>query len=325
MVTGATGFIGANLCHALANKGYIVHALYRSEEKAKAIQHPNITLFRGNILDNASMENAIKGCEFVFHLAAYAQVWAKSNQTFYELNYKATENLFKLALTYDVKRVVFTSTAGTIGPSLNGRVDEGTTRDTGFFSEYERTKHLAEELAREYSSKGLEVITVNPTRVYGPGELSVSNSVTKMIKQYVHGKFRFLPGNGKSIGNYVFIDDVVRGHLQALERGKPAERYILGGNNISYVEFFELLSDVSGKKNKMYLLPLSWMLVIANMMLVASKLTGIKPLITPGWVRKFNHHWNVSSKKAQNQLNYNPVPLREGLKKTVNWINDKPA
>lgn len=321
MVTGATGFIGARLCNALAERGYTVHALYRSKNKTICLKNSNIHLFKGDITDPESIEVAMKGCHYVFHLAAYAQVWAKNKETFYDINYSATREIFILAHKLHIEKVVFTSTAGVIGPSENNRqVNEQTVRKLEFFSEYERTKSLAEAMASEFVESGLHIVTVNPTRVFGPGELSVSNSVTKMIWNYYRGKFRFLPGNGKSIGNYVFVDDVVEGHIQALKHGKPGQRYILGGGNVSYIEFFNQLASITGKKYRMFKLPLGLMIVIAYIMLYTSKINGVEPLITPGWVKKFNHHWNVSSQKAINEIHYNPISLQQGLTKTMVWL-----
>ncbi len=324
-VTGATGFIGERLCHRLAREGYFVHALYRNKSKTGKLQHPNILLFKGNIQDAEKIKTAMKDCDYVFHMAAIAQVWAKPKERFHDINYKATQIIFELAKKLGVKRVIFTSTAGVIGPSDNGKVDEKTERKVDFFSEYERTKHLAETVAKTYVEQGLDIVIVNPTRVYGPGELSVSNSVTKMIWQYVEGRFRFLPGNGKSIGNYVYVDDVVQGHLLALKHGNSGERYILGGSNVSYEAFFHQLAEISNKKYRMIRLPLALMIVIAYMMLIWTKITGLKPLITPGWVKKFNHNWEVSSDKALKELKYNPLSLKEGFIKTMEWLNQKNA
>ena len=320
-VTGATGFIGERLCQRLAHEGYEVHALFRNISKTGKLKHPNIRLFRGDIQDAETITIAMKNCVYVFHMAANAQVWAKQKELFYDINYKATQIIFDLANKLYVKRVIFTSTAGVIGPSINGKVNEESVRSTGFFSEYERTKHLAETLAKTYVEKGLDIVIVNPTRVYGPGELSVSNSVTKMIKQYLQGRFRFLPGNGKSIGNYVYVDDVVQGHMLALKHGNTGERYILGGSNVSYEAFFHQLAELSNKKYRMIRLPLALMIVIAYVMLVWTKITGLKPLITPGWVKKFNHNWDVSSDKAINELKYDPLSLKEGFIKTMEWLN----
>jgi farnesol dehydrogenase len=323
MVTGATGFIGRSLSLLLADSGYIVHALYRSEKKMKGVNHSNIVWYKGDVTDENSLYKAMEDCKYVFHLAAFAQVWAPTKKVFYDINVDGARKVFESAKKQNVKRVVFTSTAGVIGPSYKGVVDEDTQRTIHFFSDYEHTKNIAERVVMEYVNKGMDIVIVNPTRVYGPGELSVSNSVTKMINQYVRGKFRFLPGNGRSIGNYVYVDDAVKGHVLALEHGKPGERYILGGSNVSYVDFFKQLSEISQKKYGMLKLPLSVMIVIAYVMLGFSKITGTKPLITPGWVRKFNHHWNVSSAKAEKELDYHPVSIQRGMQKTLEWLKTR--
>ncbi|MFA9371892.1 MAG: SDR family oxidoreductase [Labilibaculum antarcticum] len=320
LITGATGFIGTRLTLKLAAKGHCVHALYRSEEKAKAIVHPNVILFKGDITDYRSVEKAVKSCEVIFHMAAFAKAWAKDAATFNKINVQGTVNVLDAAQKEGVRKIVYTSTAGVIGPSNDERVTEDTQRDTEYFSEYEITKALAEEKVLEYIHKGLEIVIVNPTRVYGPGLLSVSNGVTKMIKLYSEGKFRWIPGNGESIGNYVYVDDVVEGHILALEEGKSGERYILGGANFSYNDFFELLAEVSGRKLRMMKLSLSLMLGVAHLFLLRTKLLGTPPLITSDWVKRFLYNWDVSSVKAQEELNYQITPLDEGFRKTLDWL-----
>ena len=209
LITGATGFIGTNLALKLANQDHTVHALYRSKEKAKRIEHKNIKLFKGDITDVESLKIAMQGCEQVYHIAAFTEVWAKDNQFIYNLNVTATENVLKLALELGIKKLAFTSTAGVFGPSLNGQITENSERSMDYFLEYERTKDIAEEKVKEYVKKGLNAVIVNPTRVYGPGLLSKSNSVTIMIKGFSEGKWRVIPGNGKSICNYVFNNNIL--------------------------------------------------------------------------------------------------------------------
>jgi len=319
-VSGSTGFIGEKLCLKLAERGHIVHALYRNPDKAKSIVHHNIILFRGDVNDKAGLRIAMQGCEQVFHVAAFTEVWAKKKETIYNLNVKATENLLELAMELGIKKFVFTSTAGVLGPSINGIINEESQRTRDFFLEYERTKAIAEEKVKEYISKGLNCVIVNPTRVYGPGVLSKSNSVTIMIKQYFEGKWRIIPGNGKSIGNYVLVDDVVDGHMLAMEKGISGHRYILGGSNISYIEFFEELKKQTGRNHLMIKLPLFVMLLVSQMMMLLTRIFSTKPLITPALVRKFNYNWNVSSEKAINELGYKPVSFSEGVTGTLNWI-----
>ena len=319
-ISGSTGFIGQNLALKLANSGYIVHALYRDMGKTQNLDHPNIVFFKGDILNIESIVTAMEKCELVFHVAAFTEVWAKNEELIYKLNVKGTENVLKIALKNKVKRLVFTSTAGVFGPSDNGTVNENTKRTRDYFLEYERTKAIAEELVKEYANKGLNGVIVNPTRVFGPGTLSKSNSVTIMIKSFSEGKWRVIPGNGKSIGNYVFIDDVVEGHILAMEKGIAGEQYILGGENISYIDFFEILRKLTKRNHFMFKLPLFLMLTAANFMMLSTRLFGTKPLITPALVRKFNFHWNVSSEKAIEELGYKPVSFEEGAGKTLDWI-----
>jgi nucleoside-diphosphate-sugar epimerase len=264
----------------------------------------------------------MEGCDFVFHLAAYAQVWSKDPGLFHEINYKGTLNVLDEAEKAGVERIVVTSTAGVFGPSDSNVVDENTKRQVPYFTLYEKTKADAEELIIGRAAKGMDVVIVNPTRVYGPGLLNISNSVTRIIKSYIEGKFRFLPGNGESIGNYVFIDDVISGHILALEKGVAGERYILGGDNVSYKQLFKVISELSGRKYRLFRFPLNLMLFVSFIMLVMARVFGLKPLITPGWVRRYNYNWMLSSNKAREQLGYKITPLRDGINKTLDFIRE---
>lgn len=321
-ITGATGFIGIRLSLKLAEEGYRVHALFRSSEKAKFLNHPNIKLFKGDILDIQSISKAVEGCSVVYHVAAFTEIWIKDESIINKLNVTGFLNVLNCAKATQVKKVIFTSTAGVFGPSdATNIIDEKTERKTDFFLEYERTKALAEKIALKHIEKDFEIVIVNPTRVYGPGLLSQSNSVTKMIKQYIHGKWRFLPGNGKSIGNYVYVDDVVKGHIAAMKKGRSGEKYILGGENASYIELFNTITKILGYKYRMIKIPLFIMILIAKVVISLSRIFGITPFITPALVRKFNYNWNVSSAKAIKELNYQITSLESGIKNTITWLN----
>jgi nucleoside-diphosphate-sugar epimerase len=320
-VTGATGFIGSKLCMKLADLGNQVHALYRSESKASILFHPDIHLFKGDILDYDSLKNAMDGCQQIYHMAAFTDVWIKDESRIYELNVTGTLNVLNAALETGVKDIVVSSTAGVFGPSLDGiEVTEISIRQIDFFIEYERTKAIAEEMSLEFIQSGLNIRIVNPTRVYGPGVLNPSNSVTKLIASYIAGKWRIIPGDGSSVGNYVFIDDAVSGHLLAMERGRLGEKYILGGDNISYNDFFNLLGEVSGKRRLMLKVPLSPIYFASDLAMMVNRVTGVKPFITKGLIRKFNYNWRVNSQKAISDLGYSPTPVKESLTITIDWI-----
>lgn len=323
-ITGATGFIGSHLALKLARRGYTVHALCRSLEKAARLAHKNIVVFKGDILDRESLEKAIKSTQQGYHLAALARAWAKDPQEFFRVNVSGTVNVLDAALKNGVKRVVLTSTAGVLGPSSSEPLDETSLNTRDFFNEYERAKYLMEQRAREYLSRGLGVVVVSPPRVYGPGVLSQSNSVTRMVRAYLRGKWRIIPGSGRKLGNYAYVDDVVEGHLLAMEKGRPGEKYNLGGVDVSYSEFFRTLARVSGKRQVMVKVPVFLMVWASWLMERWAELSGQLPLITPCWVKKyFLYDWQVSSKKAAQELGYTITPLEVGLKKTIAWLRER--
>ena len=320
-ITGVSGFIGSNLARQLAMDGHTVNAIIRSPLNGDLKDLPNIHLFHGDLFDNEVLLKAMEGCDVVFHLAALAKAWVKDPKDFYHINVEGAANIFLAAKLSGVKKVVFTSTAGTMSPSPEDEpTDESTRRSMPYFNEYEVTKARAEELARDFSQNGLPVIIVNPTRVFGPGPLNASNSLTKMIDGYRKGKWRIIPGDGRKIGNYVYIDDVVHGHLLAAQRGKAGERYILGGENLTFDEFFSRMGKLTGKSHRMFHLPLSLMTASARFMEWQNRLTGIPPLITAGWVKKFLSHWNLSSDKAKLELGYHITPFETGVRSTIEWL-----
>lgn len=320
LVTGATGFVGKQLALKLAGSGHKVHAMYRSEAKTGGLQHENIRLFKGTLNDLVSIDNAMKGCEQVYHLAAFAAVWTENPEDIYEQNVMGTVNILESALKYGVKRVIHTSTAGVFGPSGEQPNMEDRSTAESHFIHYDRSKAQAEEKVKVYVRDGMDVVIVNPTRIYGPGKLGDSNGVTRMIRDYMKGKWHIIPGNGKSVGNYVYIDDVVEGHLLAMEKGRRGECYLLGGSDLSFNEFFRTLREVSDRRYFLIKIPLFIGISIAAIMLTIAKLTGRMPLITPGLLRRYSHNWAVSSEKAKTELGYNPVDFRVGLVKTLEWL-----
>lgn len=320
-ITGATGYIGNNLAMRLANEGNMIHALCRSAGKATMLKHPNIKIFEGDITDISSVENAMKDCEQVYHLAAYARVWAKDPNYYYKLNVEGTKNVLDAAKKCNIGKTVVTSTAGVLGPSGNRPVKEDDARIGDTLNEYEETKTQSEILCREYCNKyNMHIVIVNPPRVYGPGVESESNAVTKLVRFYINGKWKILPGDGKRTGSYVHVEDVVNGHVLAMQKGRSGERYILSGVNASYNDFFDKLAKASGKKVRLFPLPVWLMMVAGYAMMARTKLTGKPPLLTPKWIKKYLYDWSLDCSKAQKELGYTFRSLEEGLQQTVDWV-----
>jgi nucleoside-diphosphate-sugar epimerase len=320
-LSGISGFIGSNLARQLTKDGQTVNAIIRGELNYDWEDIPGVKFFRSDLHDKEALKMAMDGCETAYHLAGFARPWSKDPGDFYRINVEGTVNVFNAAMETGVKKVVLTSSAATMSPSGDHRpVDEAYPRSIPYFNSYEVTKAQAEQKAREYCEKGLHVVTVNPSRVYGPGPINPSNSITRMIAGYKKGSWRIIPGDGKMTGNYVFIDDVVNGHILAAEKGRAGERYILGGENLTFDQLFEILAKLTGRKRMMIHLPLGVMTVAAKLMEWQSPLTGLPPAITADFVKKYMNHWSLSSDKAISELGYKVTSFETGAGRTIEWI-----
>jgi nucleoside-diphosphate-sugar epimerase len=320
LVTGATGFIGHNLCLHLAEQGYNVVALCRNTAHPYLISHKNITPVKGDILDRESLTKAMDRCGQVYHTAALAKMWCRDKNDYYNINVVGTRNVLELAGESGVNKIVYTSTCGVWGPTIKHPMNENDPRIDGFAIDYERTKYLAEIEARIYSAKGLNVVTVNPSRVYGEGPITDSNTVGKMISGYLKGKWRIIPGKGTQISNYAYLDDVVKGHIAAMEQGTPGNRYILGGEDISFNTFFSTLQNITGKTYGMVKLPQRVIEAYSRFELLKTTLTGLPPVFLPEFAERLKKDQKYSGQKAISQLNYSITPFEEGMAKTINHI-----
>ena len=320
-VTGGTGFIGAELIKELVRNGREVHALVRSVDKAKSIL-PDIdaTWHAGDLDDTEVIATAMAHCSEAYHLAGFAKLWHRDMSMFYRVNVQGLRNILEGASKAGLRRVVYTSTAGALGPSGQQMVTETSPRQAQPTTEYERSKVESEKQIPEFLDKGLEIVTVNPTRVFGPGQLNQSNSVTILIRDYIAGKWKFIPGDGTGIGNYVYVKDVVQGHLKAMEFGHSAERYILGGDNLSYNELFDQIGHVSGIRHKLYKVPLGVMMTLAKVQQLKANVFKSEPLITPGFVKKYTFDWKTDQTKARQDLHYDKTDFDDALQQTISWL-----
>jgi nucleoside-diphosphate-sugar epimerase len=320
LITGSTGYIGSLLTIKLAEEGEDIRILVRRDPDIPEFRRNNIAIVKGDITDAESLKNAMKGIDKVYHMAAYARLWAKDPDTFHKINVEGTRNVMKAAIDADVKKLVYTSTAGVIGPSGDKPMTEIDPRITGFFNAYEETKTEAEKVVQEYVKKGLNVSIVNPSRVYGPGLDTGSNPVTKIVELYMKRKWHVIPGNGEDIGSYCHVDDVVNGHISAMLKGGIGERYIFGGVNASFNELISLIRKHSGVDKKLFNLPFPLMSLVSHAMKTWSTISGTAPMITPDWVKRYDYHWKLDSSKAVNEIDYKIRSLDQGIQQTVAWI-----
>lgn len=323
MITGATGYIGHKLALAAANRNYIVHILVRDIQSKFLPVHPNIVPFKGDITEKETVAEAMAGCEKVIHAAAIAKFTDKDNSVFYQVNVGGTKNVLDTALKFGIKKLVFTSTGAVLGPSGKNPVCESDPRTIAFENDYEISKHWAEQIVKEYARKGLFAIIVAAPRVYGPG-LSVNGNVFgRLIGNVLSSGLAFMPADKEVVANYAFIDDVVEGHFLAMEKGLGGEKYILGGENISYSFFFNSIRKNAGKKIQLITIPAFLLKVFSLFYMVITKLRGKETNISPKVIQRILQNRALSCDKAIKQLGYTITPFSEGIRQTILHLQNK--
>jgi nucleoside-diphosphate-sugar epimerase len=320
LITGSTGYIGSKLTQKLAAEGKKISLLLRKDPTIESFNATSIDIKKGDITDIESLREAMKDVDQVYHLAAYARAYSKDPSIYFQVNVEGTRNVLQAALEKGVKKVVYTSTAAVLGPSGDGAQNENSPKLAPYFNPYEISKGESEKVVGEYFQKGLNTVIVNPARVYGPGLESGSNPFTKIISLYMEGKWKAIPGDGNQIGSYCYIDDIVDGHMKAMEKGRAGERYLLGGDNVTLNNFFNTIREASGKDYPLRHVPFGLLVAGSWLEVAKAKLFGGEPRISPDWAAKYKLHWKLDSSKAQRELGYNIRPLREGIQSTVDWL-----
>lgn len=320
LVTGATGFIGSHLLHALVAKGRAVRALVRKTSDTGAIAGTPALVLHGDLAEEADVARAMEGCDEVYHLAAFAKNWARDERAVTRINLDALDTVLRAARAAGVRRVVYTSTVMTFGPSNGRAVDETTVRALPPATLYERSKEEAEYLVDRHVDRGLDVVTVHPSRVFGPGRLSEANSTTILIDRYMRGTFRTLPGDGSAVGNYVYVHDVVAGCIAAMERGQAGGHYILGGDNCTFSELFDMIDEAAHLHRLLLPVPKALVRAFAQLDQFAGELGLRQPVLTPPWVDVMYDDWACSSDRARRELGYMHTPLDTAIRETVAWL-----
>ena len=317
LVTGATGYVGHCLALTLAQRGHRVQVLVRNHQSAYLPNHPFIKIFAGDITKSETIFPAVKDCEVVFHTAGLVRFRANRPADFYDINVQGTHHMLEAALQAGVKKFVFTSTAGVTGPSLGREMGETDPRITGFDNDYEFSKFLAEKLVKEYADLGLFAVIVAPTKVFGPGIDIRQFNVNSVLKRFISGKIAFCPSPDHFLSNYVFIDDLVNGHLLAATKGRKREKYILGGENISYREFFEKLRDASGMQGIILQVSKTVAAIYGGWHFLQQRLLGNDPFFNSKAVSQVYCNKSFSSAKAIYELGYSITPFSAALQKTI--------
>jgi dihydroflavonol-4-reductase len=314
-VTGATGFIGSEVARRLRARGDQVRVLVRNPARAAELQAIGCELVQGELADVAAIRSGMKACDAVIHGAAIYEVGIPTSRrpAMYEANVKGTENVLQAALDLKLAKVVYVSTVNAFGNTEGRIVDETHRHNERYVSYYDETKHKAHKVAQDFIARGLPLVIVQPGGVYGPGDTSPQG---RLIHQFLDGKLpaMMFPETGF---NLVHRDDVAEGILLCLDKGKPGEAYVLGGQITTMGEAIKVLGRVAGRKPPRLTLP--------SIMIKAAAPLG--PLIGPAMGQGPNlreiikatdnvTYW-AKDDKARTELGYSPRDLEQGFHDTL--------
>jgi len=320
LVTGGTGFVGSAVVRTLLWAGFEVRALARRGSSLRNLQGLPVEFVPGDLCDCDSLSSALQGCDSLFHAAADYRLWVPQPQRMYAVNVQGTRNLMEAALEAGVERIVYTSSVATLQTSRDGRpMDESRRgRLEEMIGHYKASKFLAEEEVRAMvRGKGLPAVIVQPTTPVGPRDIRPTPT-GRMIVDAAGGK---MPAYVDSGLNIVHVDDVAAGHLLAYERGRIGESYILGGENMTLREIFRDIAELTGGAPPRLRLPHSLVLPVAYAAEMWTRLRGgTEPRVTVTGVRMSRNKMYFTSRRAHDELGYNPRPVREGLADAVEWF-----
>lgn len=319
-VTGASGYIGHKLAHSLATKGFQVHVLVRRPAGQKEASNANIRVYKGDVLQKEALLPALEGCQQVYHAAAKVGAWARRPQDFYDVNVGGTRNVLEAAREAGAEKIVFTSTAGVFGPAADIPVDESCHRSVPFTIEYDRSKKEAEDVVAAFNSSGLQTVIVNPAKVFGPGHTSHSLTTNALIATFLVRGIALIPAPGTYKLSFAYIDDVVGGHLLAMEKGRAGERYILGGHNVSYYHFFDCIRKLAGRRGRILPVPKAVIKAWALLQQANHQLTGADMRFPSKAVDHLFSNYIFSSEKAARELGYTITPLEEAIRNTIHFL-----
>ncbi|MFO8034014.1 MAG: NAD-dependent epimerase/dehydratase family protein [Candidatus Bipolaricaulota bacterium] len=320
LVTGGTGFLGANVVRALLQEGLTVRVLARPGSDRRTLRDLDVEVVEGDLLDPASLRRAAAGCPLLFHMAAMYAFSAPRPEHVYMINVDGTRTALEAAEHAGVERVVYTSSVSALGLREDGLPANETTpvQPQGIIGHYKRSKYLAEQVALEFSRR-LPVVIVNPSFPVGPWDVKPTPT-GQVIVDFLNRKMPAYVDTGM---NVVDAEDVGRGHFLAAERGRPGERYILGGENLSMWGMLGLLAEVSGLPAPKVRLPYAPTLALAYLNALSLRCTGRgSRRLTPETLRMSRHKMFFDPSKAVEELGFPQTPAREALAKAVRWFRE---
>src|SRR6266542_2850361 len=253
LVTGGTGFVGANLVRELLADGRSVRVLARKGSDRRVLEGCAVEIAEGDLLDADSLRAAVKGARQVYHVAADYRLWARDARELYRANVDGTRHVLTAAAEAGADRIVYTSTVGALGIPKDGTPGDETSPVglEDMVGPYKASKFLAERIAEELAARGAPIVIVNPSAPIGPWDVKPTPT-GQMVVDFLKGK---MLGSLDTGLNIVHVRDVARGHILAAERGRVGQKYVLGHRNMSLIEIFRALAAITGVRAPRFRVP----------------------------------------------------------------------
>jgi dihydroflavonol-4-reductase len=318
LVTGATGFVGAAVARALLKSGYPVRVLTRPRNDRRNLKGLTVDLAEGSLDDAKSLERAVTGCRYLFHVAADYRLWVPDPEQMFRINVDGTRDLMLAALAAGVERIVYTSSVATLGIVKHGVANEETPSTAqDMIGVYKRSKFEAEIVVKELiDERGLPAVIVNPSTPIGPGDVKPTPT-GRIIVEAARGRMPAYVDTGLNVAH---VDDVAVGHLLAAKSGEIGRRYILGGENMSLGDILAEVARVSGRRPPTLRLPQIAVMPFAAGAQLVARVTGVQPFATVDAVRMSRKKMYFSSARAIAELGYAPRPAQQAITDAVTWF-----
>jgi dihydroflavonol-4-reductase len=322
LVTGAAGFVGAAVARAALAEGYAVRALVRASSPRRNLDGLDAEVVAGDMRDAAAVGRALAGARFLLHVAADYRLWAPDPGEIVRNNVEGTATVMRAALAAGLERVVVTSSVATLRvcPATVAATEDEPLAEHEAIGIYKRSKVAAERLVeRMVAQDGLPAVIVNPSTPVGARDVRPTPT-GRIVVEAARGR---MPAFVETGLNVVDVEDVARGHVLALARGRVGERYILGGQNVMLRELLGEIAQLVGRRPPRVRLPVAPLVPLAHAAEAFARLRGREPFLTVDGLKMSRNRMFFSSGKAERELGYRPGPYVAGVRAAVAWFGQE--